>query len=593
MLVVAVTVVGYLGFWFLCDDAFITFRYVANAHSGHGLVWNQAPFLPVEGYSCFLWALLLWASWEMTGLEPPVVATKLSLLCGLATLALLFDAARRVRAPSGRPLGLVAAAAVVLGCALNRTFLTFLSSGLETAQFNLVLAWWVALLLRPAGQRSRRWLTWVSLAAALCALSRPDGLLPVAATVAMAGLRWRPDRRGREWLQLLPVLLVVTHLLWRRWFYGAWLPNTYYAKVVHAWPESGLRYLFCYVIEHGTWVWALMLLPWLLRALPKLSPRVMLGANLPAVIATSTLLLHAAYYTMVIGGDHFEYRVYSQLVPWLSLSTAWLASRLWQRPRAPILAVSAMTLMGGFGFWHWQCTRHLGFYEFQPMAAKAPAMLRPLLTLHDRNQAWMQLRLVGVRSRQLDLFCRQQMALFPESMVLPADAGPLPIYRVNAAGVAGYRLRDIALIDALGLNDWVIARAPAPEIAPPLSPEQLAGMHGDIDRDHDGRIDYGELVAVLRLLTNPEKASYLATLLLVLHARDEKSLTREETAQLGESLFPRHMAHERWPPPGYLEDFQPNVRIDRGRIEVTPRRTPLTPSRIAAIEREWRARVRH
>ena len=40
--------------WFLCDDAFIAFRYVGNAHDGHGLVWNPAPFAPVEGYSIFM-----------------------------------------------------------------------------------------------------------------------------------------------------------------------------------------------------------------------------------------------------------------------------------------------------------------------------------------------------------------------------------------------------------------------------------------------------------------------------------------------------------------------------------------------------------
>ena len=41
---------AWLGAWqlsFLCDDAFITFRYVSNAHEGQGLVWNPAPFAPV------------------------------------------------------------------------------------------------------------------------------------------------------------------------------------------------------------------------------------------------------------------------------------------------------------------------------------------------------------------------------------------------------------------------------------------------------------------------------------------------------------------------------------------------------------------
>jgi hypothetical protein len=67
-------VFGALQLEFICDDAFITFRYVSNAHDGLGLVWNPPPFQPVEGYTGFLWALLLWATWSRLGVEPPIAA---------------------------------------------------------------------------------------------------------------------------------------------------------------------------------------------------------------------------------------------------------------------------------------------------------------------------------------------------------------------------------------------------------------------------------------------------------------------------------------------------------------------------------------
>ena len=43
--------------WFLCDDAFISFRYARNLLKGHGLVFNPGEY--VEGYSNFLWTLEL------------------------------------------------------------------------------------------------------------------------------------------------------------------------------------------------------------------------------------------------------------------------------------------------------------------------------------------------------------------------------------------------------------------------------------------------------------------------------------------------------------------------------------------------------
>ena len=120
---VAATIVGAMQLAFLCDDAFITFRYVSNAHDGFGLVWNQPPFLPVEGYSCFLWAVLLWATWSVTGCEPPAVANVLSIGCGLCQLALVVVAALRLRHRDGRapsPAVVLPTIAVVGG---NRTFL--------------------------------------------------------------------------------------------------------------------------------------------------------------------------------------------------------------------------------------------------------------------------------------------------------------------------------------------------------------------------------------------------------------------------------------------------------------------------------------
>lgn len=92
----AALVFGWRVFWFLTDDAYIAFRYVSNAHLGYGYVWNAPPFLPVEGYTSFLWVLLLDIVWRILGVEPPASANWISLVFSCSTLVL---AAERLAAP--------------------------------------------------------------------------------------------------------------------------------------------------------------------------------------------------------------------------------------------------------------------------------------------------------------------------------------------------------------------------------------------------------------------------------------------------------------------------------------------------------------
>ena len=61
---------GWKLYWFLTDDAYISFRYASNWDLGHGLVWNPPPFRPVEGYTNFLWIVLLYGVWQVLDVAP-------------------------------------------------------------------------------------------------------------------------------------------------------------------------------------------------------------------------------------------------------------------------------------------------------------------------------------------------------------------------------------------------------------------------------------------------------------------------------------------------------------------------------------------
>lgn len=532
---------GWRLLWFLTDDAFIAFRYASCAMDGHGFVWNPPPYLPVEGYTSFLWVVLVTAAWKVTGLAPPETANFMSLLFGYATLFVGYRFVVRLRLSSALERHRFALLCLVmLGTATNRTFLTWLSSGLETSMFNFFLTWWIYEALTPCAARSRSWGYRVSACAALVALTRPDGLLIVLATVALLGADLiqrgaQRERWERVALSALPLLAIPLHVGWRKLTYGEWLPNTYYAKHVTPWPESGIRYAASFLFEYGLWVWLILAL---------FAARVIVGRMLASKLAqwreyvhvaitVGTVSAHVGYYTFFIGGDHFEYRVYSQLILLGFVSTVWMLSALDWRPRVAFPIFIAFILASYPVAWvHWAETQDVtkrgkSYRLIQPIAHNFPPPLRSLVAVWDSWQEWMIERSVGMRHQEHKSF---HLHLFK---VLPArdedkgfEPGKRVVIKARSVGVVGWVFPKADILDALGLNDWVIARNPR----------------------------------LRKSFENPEF---------------------------------RQMAHDRKPPPKYVDSFRPIGRqlVSSG-IELLPKKQwrPLTEKDIREAEaagREW------
>ena len=599
--ILALGVVVVVGAWLLrfsCDDAFITFRYVANAHAGHGLVWNPAPFQPVEGYTGFLWALLLWATWSWFGIEPPDAANVLSIGFGVVQFAIVAAAASGLRDRHGARAPAVVGLVALAFVATNRTFLQWMTSGLETALFNAAFVGWVLWAFRR-DTGSTRWLFVWTAAAATAALTRPDGLLLVAATAAVAVFAVLRRRRPAAAVAgLLPLVIVIAHVIWRRCYYGDWLPNTYYAKVVAAWPEAGLRYLLCFVIEHGTWLLPLMALPWIAAELLRGARGVACWPidHPAATAAVAAVAFHAGYYTLVVGGDHFEYRVFSHLVPLSVLAIAAMALRLYNGPGLALAAVTVIGIASTFGWVHLFATRELPAHGFQPIATRLPAACAPLLRCYDRHQAWLLFHNIGLRCNHhamlFDVFHRP----FPGRLTIENPPDPYPMYATGAVGIVGWCLPDCAILDLHGLNDRVIARTPVPT-GPPLTSDVLRPFLTNANTDGDDRLDADDLRRALSLLAPGgsgaaanQSADFLVGVMLAIFARERPdSLTFAEAEQIGDMLSrARSMAHEHHPPPGYVEAFEPNVSVENGVAIARPRRTPLTAERIREIEAKWR-----
>ncbi len=524
-------VAGWRLFEFLTDDAYIAFRYVANDLAGRGLVWNPAPFQPVEGYTSWLWVVLLRETWRLTGAEPPLAANFLALACGAATLVLTalwvarLDLPERLARARGLLLGVV-----LLGTLTNRTFLAWLSSGLETALFNLLFTWWLYEALTPPARRGRFWGPRLAVAAALAALARPDGLLAAAGTVAVLALAWHA--RQLTALAALaaaaPLAAVPLHLLWRRSTYGDWLPNTYFAKHLGAWPGSGLRYLGSFVLEYGLWLWLVFgLVAWIAAGRPGARRAGAALRSAPhAAAALAVVFGHLGYYVLLVGGDHFEFRVLSHLVPWLFLAALWLLARTRLRAGEAVIALLSLVVVSWPIPWlHWQATHRLAtraetYRLVEPLADRFAWPLRPGVALWDRWQAWLIRHSVGMRHQEHKIFHDTLVAELP-----PRAAGELlswgerPVIAAPCVGVLGWVLPNVAVIDRFGLNDRVIARGPV-------------------------IVEFGDQ---------------------------------------------RQMAHDRHAPPGYVKCFRPNVEIVAREARVTPRAPPLGDDEIRACEeREWR-----
>lgn len=444
-------VLGWQAFRFTCDDAFIDFRYVANAHAGYGLVWNLPPFQPVEGYTSLSWVLILWGTWALTGYDPAASSTWLGLLFAAGTIVQVARWALRLSTGRRRPLLL---ALVMLGTLSNRTFLAWTSSGLEAPLWVFLLVSWTEATW--SGRRSQG--AW----AAALALTRPDGALFAAASVGLAGYRWlRPAgsaRRPGELLQLLPLVVVPVHLLWRHEVYGFWVPNTAYAKVAGAWPQAGLRYAAAFVLEYGWWVGALA------GALVfvVIQPRVRVVAG-PAV-AVAALTAQVAWYTLWVGGDHFEFRIYAHLVPLLWLA---LAAGLGQRAIGVPVLLGQLAVSLPIPWTHFALSRGIGedsvVHEMiVPVAPALPAPLSWMAAPWDELEAWLIPHYVGIRHQEHKAYGEQVQAIFgPRQARTPSlDPADIPVFASISIGAAGWMMPKVAVIDLCGLVDVVEAHNP-------------------------------------------------------------------------------------------------------------------------------------
>jgi len=294
-----VLVVHSLAYNFVTDDAYISFVYSRNLAEHGELSFNLGA--PVEGYTSFLWTVLLGAL-MVPGIPPELSSRVLGTACALVTLLLVTRMTARALAPAasgapgaaagdapssdgaadaggspsageaaeapGEDSGAAAAAArrglwagvPALLLAASSGFACWSSGGLETQPFTMLVAGALDAVTEAAVRR--RALRRAGVLLALAAMTRPEGPLvaavlgaawvvhraaalvharrAAAAGAAAAGVASarRLDVRDELAAAALFLALWLPWFLWRWWYYGWPFPNTYYVKAAGEWADA-------------------------------------------------------------------------------------------------------------------------------------------------------------------------------------------------------------------------------------------------------------------------------------------------------------------------------------------------------------------
>ncbi|HMV66906.1 MAG TPA: hypothetical protein PKA64_08660 [Myxococcota bacterium] len=415
-------------YWFVCDDAFITFRYSRHLAQGLGPRYNLGDGVPVEGYSDFLWMLLA-AACERVGAEPRVWMPALSAVIGVGVVLGTYTFLRR---SGGAPL--LAAASATLFLVTFPPFAVWSTSGLETmAEVGLMFATFALLATRD----DDRGAALAGLAGLGLALVRTEGIAWAAVLGGLSALSRRLSGRpiARPIAQYAATIMVpfAIYFVWRFRYYHAWVANTAVAKV-HMEPVTllrGLMYLALYALTLLT----PLALGWAL-------PAAWRSDRKPIVLFAGLMAVGVPAYAVTVSGDYMAwFRILVPGVPFFAilLGLGWKvwaddpARRARVAPMATALAV--LNLLPAFDV-------HL-----VPEAARDAVAIREKLGFfRSENQQWQAMN-------------DHVVTWTEKGQALAQYARPGDTYVAAAIGAMGY-YSDVFVYDRNGLVNREVAMQP-------------------------------------------------------------------------------------------------------------------------------------
>jgi hypothetical protein len=426
--------VGDKTYYILFDDAMISMRYAYNLAHGNGLVWNVGE--RIEGFTNPLWVGYM-ALFHLL----PIPANTISLyiqLSGLAfTVGMLYFVRKIVEEFTSNILPMLAAVALT---AFYSPLISWNLLGMEVSILTLVLTAVLWMILRAAPSRFSPWTLrhaqgGAYILLAISTLIRLDMAVPfLVIFVVMFTVQKEYRRQHLAWGLGLFVLFLGGQTLARYFYYGDFLPNTYYLKVT-GWPFAlrimrGLYTLIWFAYYSN---WAFMLLPF----------TILLLRRDWKVILLFMVLLGQMAYSVYVGGDAWENhgganRYIALAMPVFFVLFSWTIHE-WLKKAAASLGSGSMTVIGS----------HLAYVFLFTIAIVNFNLLLGDWKYIERWQFNRKPDYVAGNERNLSIALALQDTTRPGTSVAVIGAGTIP-----------YLLPDRYAIDILGKTDPMIARGP-------------------------------------------------------------------------------------------------------------------------------------
>lgn len=306
----------------VCDDIFITFRYIQNWLNGLGLVYNAGE--RVEGYTHFLWLCLV-AFFQKIGINPAASSEWMGIFSYAVLLFVFLIISYRIKEEKEFYFPFTAAI-----LALHYDFRIWVTSGLETSFFTMLIALSFFVLFYMRITDSKRLLL-AGFLLTLALLTRPDAILFYAITFLFIIIREISGaKQARQIVHsalifILPaVLIYIPYLLWKIYYYGDIFPNTYYAKSGGVnYYSRGFFYLYTYFYFYLSSLFFLCGFILLLIKLKKAqgtaysrirelfaSPK-----SAPIILALAFITGYGIFFIARVGGDFMYARFIIPIIP--------------------------------------------------------------------------------------------------------------------------------------------------------------------------------------------------------------------------------------------------------------------------------------